>query len=118
MHRNQHCDALTVAALKKWGALFQGNAPSDPYLEPLSAPENWWEGLHTRKAMVLAGADELFADDISKFLGRLQSTHQDTLLEVVPNEPHDALVMEMVLKIPRTRQHDAFEEWVCEIVRA
>ncbi|KAL5048546.1 hypothetical protein BDW71DRAFT_195852 [Aspergillus fruticulosus] len=116
MKSNQHRDALAIPALNKWASLFKSSAPSDPYLEPLSAPEGWWQGLPAKKILVLAGANELFVDDILRFAGQLSGIVQNVALHATPGEAHDHLVMEFLMGHPRTQQRDIFEKWVCEIV--
>ncbi|OQE13256.1 hypothetical protein PENFLA_c051G10194 [Penicillium flavigenum] len=117
MRSNQYSDVLNVAALEKWATLFKGLATSDQYMEPLSAPEDWWQGLPTREVLVIAGGDELFVDDIQNFADQLSSVHKEVILETVPREAHDHLVMEFFLKEGRTRQREIFEKWLCRALR-
>lgn len=116
MRTNRYRDVLAVPALERWAAIFQGSAPSDPYLEPLTAPKDWWQDLPAKNVLVLAGDDEVFVDDIQKFAAQLSSAHKDVVVHAVPGEAHDHLVMEFLLDHPRTQQRDIFEKWLCEIV--
>ncbi|KAJ5239867.1 alpha/beta-hydrolase [Penicillium chermesinum] len=111
MKANAHRDALAIPALHKWASLFRGSAPSDPYLEPLSAPANWWQPLLTKKVLITAGADEIFVDDIQKFAAQLSSASKDVEMHTTTGEPHDYLVMEFLMGHPRTQQRDIFEKW-------
>jgi acetyl esterase/lipase len=96
------------------GCIFQGPTPSNSYLEPLSAPDAWWQGLPLKKVLVIAGADEIFVDDIQKFARQLSSAHQDLVMITVPGETHDHLLLEFMLNESRSQQRELFEQWLCE----
>lgn len=116
MHTNRQRDILGIPVVNAWARLFKGNAPSDPYLEPLLAPEDWWKDFPAAKVQVLAGKEEIFVDDIESFTKRLSATVEGLTPTTVPGEAHDHLVMEFLYNDPRTRQRDAFEEFIKKIV--
>ncbi|OJJ66155.1 hypothetical protein ASPBRDRAFT_201253 [Aspergillus brasiliensis CBS 101740] len=117
MQTNRYRDVLAVPALESWAAMFQGSAPSDPYQEPLKAPKDWWLGLPANKVLVIAGADELFVDDIQEFAAQLSGTHEDVEFYVVPGEAHDHLILEFLMNEKRTKQRDIYEKWLCQTVQ-
>ncbi|KAL4861466.1 hypothetical protein BDV12DRAFT_208003 [Aspergillus spectabilis] len=116
MRTNQHRDVLSIPALNKWASIFKGSAVSDPYLEPLSAPQGWWQGLPTTKILIPAGANEVFVEDIQKFAEQLRGAGKDVAVHATPGEAHDHLVMEFLMGHGRTQQREIFEKWICEII--
>jgi hypothetical protein len=45
---------------------------TDPYSQPITAPELWWENLGVEKMVIVAGGDEVFIDDIRVFEKKLR----------------------------------------------
>lgn len=72
---NQHKDMLTAKALEIWANAFTGGSflDSNPYIEPVKAPEKWWKSICASKILITAGEDELFVDDIKAFAKALTS---------------------------------------------
>ncbi|KAI9376175.1 Alpha/Beta hydrolase protein [Aspergillus egyptiacus] len=114
MRRNLHRDILALPVLKKWAAIFQGGAASDFYLEPLSAPSDWWQGFPAKEVLIMAGGDELFVDDIAKFSKQFDAANSQTVTKIVRGEAHDHPVMEFVVKEPQSEQRRIFEAWILE----
>lgn len=117
MVKNQYKDTLAVHSLEKWSSTFRGEAAPDAYLEPLEAPKDWFEGIPVEKALVMAGSDEVFADDIQKFGERLKPALPLTKLEVVKDEAHDHLVLGFLLNGPE-RKRLIFQDWISESVNS
>lgn len=113
MQKNRKRDTLAISALDRWSTLFQGGVTTDYYLEPLSAPPQWWADLPVRHILVTAGSEEVFVDDIEAMTGRLQAGKVKTTLVVTQGEVHDHLVMEFALKESQSQQRTAFQERVC-----
>jgi hypothetical protein len=66
--RNRYKDALDAAAITQWSKNYIGDKAIDGYVCPLMAPEGWWKGAKTGDICVIAGAEELFVDDIDRFV--------------------------------------------------
>jgi hypothetical protein len=62
--RNRGKDALGPTALTAWSKAFMGNSLRDNYNHPIDAPAEWWKGIKANKIAFVAGANELFVDDI------------------------------------------------------
>jgi acetyl esterase/lipase len=62
--RNNRRDLLTPAALLGWSEAFMGSSQRDNYNHPIDAPAEWWKGVKLDKIAFVAGANELFVDDI------------------------------------------------------
>ncbi|KAE8331415.1 alpha/beta-hydrolase [Aspergillus sergii] len=116
IRKNQYRDILAAPVLNNWSAIFKGTAQRDSYLEPLSAPADWWRSLPVGKVQIIAGTDEVFVDDIEKFAEQLERMHPETVLNVVPDEAHDHAVMEFVFNEKRSGQRAVFERWVLDMV--
>ncbi|KAL4892005.1 alpha/beta-hydrolase [Aspergillus ambiguus] len=113
MKVNKNLDTLAIPVLNSWSKLFQGDAPTDYYLEPLSAPLQWWNDLPVKDVLVSAGGEEIFVDDIDSMTTRLRSGNVKTTLVIGRGEAHDHAVMEFGLKEPQSQQRAAFQEWIC-----
>jgi acetyl esterase/lipase len=74
IRRNKYKDTLAVEVLDEWPSAYRGNAPEDRvvYLKPLNAEPEWWRNVPVQEFLVVAGADEIFVDDICKFAKRLK----------------------------------------------
>jgi acetyl esterase/lipase len=71
--RNKYKDGLSVEALEEWSSAYRGQAPKNQlfYQEPLAAPPQWWRSVPVQEFLVVAGADEVFVDDICEFANKL-----------------------------------------------
>ncbi|PLB34107.1 alpha/beta-hydrolase [Aspergillus candidus] len=116
MQLNRQRDALDTDVLHRWATQFRGSAPTDPYMEPLSAPEDWWRGLPARDVLITAGDDEIFLDDIEEMGRRLQSVHPKTKICVLEDESHNHMILELTLREDRSETRLAFEKWVCSVL--
>ncbi len=63
--RNQNKDVCAV--VDKWSEAFLGEAKTDPYNQPFTAPADWWRGLRVEEVLIVAGSDEIYIDDIKTF---------------------------------------------------
>lgn len=70
--RNKQKDCLSVPGLKECSDAFMGDAPNDNYNTPLGAPSDWWQNTPADRFIVLAGKDEVFIDDIERFVEKLK----------------------------------------------
>lgn len=63
---NENKDLVPPAAGDRWSESFLGGKDRDAYNEPLSAPEDWWNGLEgmVREILICGGADEILVDPI------------------------------------------------------
>lgn len=96
MHANAHRDIISPLALKSGSDTFMAQAAEDCYNTPLSAGEEWWEGLPVKKVLVTVGERECFRDDILEFSGKL-GKGRDVEVFVGLKECHDGpIVGEMV----------------------
>lgn len=64
-------DVLDRRTLKIWSDNFLGGSEADKYNTPALADADWWQGIAASSICVLAGADEIFVDDIRKFVSKL-----------------------------------------------
>lgn len=116
MQLNRYKDALDAGVLHRWSTQFRGSAPTDPYMEPLSAPEGWWQGLPAKDVLITAGDDEIFLDDIEEMARRLQAVHPKTKICVLEDETHNHMVMELTLREDKSETRLTFEKWVCSVL--
>lgn len=63
---NKYKDMFPAESLLEWAEAFVGSQAPNAYMEPLKAPEGWWQRTPVGKLMVLSGEDEVFLDDIQK----------------------------------------------------
>lgn len=63
---------MAPAALIKWSKAFLGSSLRDNYTHPVDAPAESWKGIHAEKVAVVAGANELFVDDIRTLVERVR----------------------------------------------
>lgn len=61
---NERKDILPKGTLKVWSDYFIGSSPIDNYSCALNAPASWWDSMPFQQIAVVAGADEVFVDDI------------------------------------------------------
>ncbi|KAJ3720741.1 Alpha/Beta hydrolase protein [Lentinula guzmanii] len=88
---NNHCDVVGRDALLSWGKTVLEGAPNPtttdyPYLEPINAPYNWFQGLpdvaervfvSTGGGECLRDADRLFFEKIKPFHGEAEFFEQE-----------------------------------------
>lgn len=70
--RNEHNDIIHRQNMSKWSALFLGDAPRDPYNEPLTAASEWWDGVPVDEILIVAGAHDILVDDIKAMAIKLE----------------------------------------------
>lgn len=67
IERNKHKDSVPLLPNSVHAKYFLGDAPSDNYNEPLSAPPEWWAGLNARMLLLLSGEDDIMVDSHHAF---------------------------------------------------
>ena len=72
MKSNAGKDLLDLVTLRKWSDNFMDGTDLDFYNTPLTAGEDWWEGIAASEIAVIAGGDEIFVDDIRCFVEKLK----------------------------------------------
>lgn len=70
--RNRRKDIVAPAALIKWSKAFLGRSVRDNYTHPVDAPAESWKGVHAEKVAFVAGANELFVDDIRTLVEKVK----------------------------------------------
>ncbi|KAJ6005160.1 alpha/beta hydrolase fold protein [Penicillium sp. IBT 35674x] len=89
---------LSPAALEDWSNAYRGNQPTDPYMEPLTAPDDWWKDLAASEIFLTGGADELFINDIEEFATKLQEHFPGFLTKIVSvDSAHDSPLTSVIL---------------------
>lgn len=98
---NKYKDCLGIPELNTWSSAWQGDAPRDPYNQPLHASSQWWEGLSSivDEIFVVAGADEVFADDIKAWAEVVRQLHPHRIIKllVTEDEAHDQPIMDLIM---------------------
>jgi acetyl esterase/lipase len=66
---NAYKDLIGPEACKQWSTAFMHTpwphiTNTDPYNQPITASESWWESLRVEKVVIVAGRDEVFIDDV------------------------------------------------------
>lgn len=138
MTGNTYKDCLDVAKLREWSSAYIGNTTEDNYTTPLLADANWWASLKVDRLYVMAGGDEVFADDIASFADRLKVSipispnarnsmgsitcnSQIGLHNVEffssPGEAHDSPVLDFMLNAPEGPATLMFYEWSIQTAR-
>ncbi|KEZ43632.1 hypothetical protein SAPIO_CDS4230 [Scedosporium apiospermum] len=117
MKSNAGKDLLDLVTLRKWSDNFMAGTDLDFYNTPLTAGEDWWEGIAASEIAVIAGGDEIFVDDIRCFVEKLKK-HQEgkfTYVEI-KGEAHDAPILDYMFKLSHGEQKRAIDTWILERV--
>ncbi|KAL6231976.1 hypothetical protein BDW75DRAFT_243404 [Aspergillus navahoensis] len=114
MQRNRYKDTLAVEVLNEWSSVYRGQAPKNQlfYQEPLTATPQWWRDVPVQEFLVVAGADEIFVDDICEFASKLMSVHSSVSYIATDSELHDHMIAETLLKEPMSQMRATFQSWV------
>ncbi|KAJ5771853.1 hypothetical protein N7520_002382 [Penicillium odoratum] len=116
MQRNKNKDILTVPMLSASVSAFRGQTScNNYYMEPLAADAEWWRDVPVKRFLILAGADEMFVDDISQFAAKLGTVHPDVTYCQVQDEVHDHMLIESMLREPMCQQRQIFRRWLLEL---
>ncbi|EAU37761.1 predicted protein [Aspergillus terreus NIH2624] len=98
IERNKHKDSVPLLPNSVHAKYFLGDAPSDNYNEPLSAPPEWWAGLNARMLLLLSGEDDIMVDSHHAFGKILVSANPyNTEMVVAGGEGHVAPVLDLML---------------------
>ncbi|PPQ95826.1 hypothetical protein CVT26_015935 [Gymnopilus dilepis] len=85
-------DFLNGRTLHYWGSKVMDGVPRGvvPYLEPNSAPEDWFEGSdrHIKRLLITAGEVEALRDVIVKYATTIKKYHKDTTFIIQDNGAH------------------------------
>lgn len=94
--QNSNKDVTNATILEKWSAYYLGQAKSDHYNQPLSAPTTWWEGVNVKvqEMVIMAGTDETTFSDIEKFAEVLKPTMSNLKVLFAAGETHDQPFMD------------------------
>lgn len=72
MRINKNKDILTFPMLSASASAFRGQTSyNNYYMEPFAANPEWWRDVPVKRFLILAGADEMFVDDISQFVAKI-----------------------------------------------
>lgn len=108
-----------------------GTSERDNYNHPIDAPAEWWKGIKADKIAFVAGANELFVDDIRTLVEKVKvsaacfppcltngcffrQVHNPSVeyLEAV-DEGHDAYVVDRAYGLKLALTSDKFlQEWI------
>lgn len=65
-------DIINETLGNKWSQAFLGNAPPDPYNEPLTAEAEWWRGVPAEEILVVASTTECLTDTVKAMGDKLK----------------------------------------------
>ena len=85
---NKDKDMFVAAFSVEWADDFATPEERDNYSEPIRADASWWKGTPVEKALMVAGDDELFRDDITRFAGTLKQAGVDLEFVNCPSQIH------------------------------
>jgi len=118
---NRFKDYITPQTARLWAAGWLGtpwpHANTDFYNQPITAPQDWWEGFQVDEILVLAGKDEVLVDGILKFGETLQAVKgkEDVQIFAAPGESHDFPNMEIYFKVKEMgEQTKLTRSWLAE----
>ncbi|KAL2038135.1 hypothetical protein N7G274_009082 [Stereocaulon virgatum] len=88
---NENKDIVSATLGDRWSESFLGGKDRDAYNEPLSAPEDWWNGLEgvVREILICGGADEILVDPIRELGEKFKAVHKNTTVFIADGEWHD-----------------------------
>lgn len=72
MVTNAKRDWITKSTISSWGDNYAGHKERDAYINPVSAPDNWWSSMKVRKVLVLYGEYEIARDSINTWLAKFK----------------------------------------------
>ena len=115
-------DTVTAYILNKWAELYVGpaqkhNTSLDYYIEPESAPAEWWAGAKVHHTLLTLGGDDILKDSIAEWAEKFKSSNSNTRIVLGPDECHD-----YALNSPRLLNHAeqdtarAMKQWMEAVV--
>ncbi|KAH6988321.1 Alpha/Beta hydrolase protein [Ilyonectria sp. MPI-CAGE-AT-0026] len=116
MKANRLKDCLSQPTLHTWSRNFLGQAPLDNYNFPLGAQRSWWSPMQDIDLFVIAGADEIFVDDIEQWVDNLKEAGLKPKYHRVEGEAHDEMIWSEGFGFGRPTSKSMFEDWVCSQV--
>lgn len=72
MKLNKHKDIDSVEVTERWSKLYLDGQPSNYYVEAVTAPQEWWNGIQVEQTLVLAGTDEVLLDPIRTWASKFK----------------------------------------------
>ncbi|MCJ1422803.1 hypothetical protein MMC29_000683 [Sticta canariensis] len=66
-------DVINGTHANKWSQAFLGNAPPDPYNEPLTAEAEWWRDVPAEEVLIVASTTECLTDTVKAMGDKLKS---------------------------------------------
>ncbi|KFY84896.1 hypothetical protein V500_08900 [Pseudogymnoascus sp. VKM F-4518 (FW-2643)] len=110
---NIHKDIDALDALHGFSRMYLNGLPSDPYTEPVLAPEGWWDGAKVEQVLVVAGADEIFVDPIHAWVTKFRVTNPNITYMTGEHECHIAPIIWPVFgDFRETKQGRAITDWM------
>ncbi|KAH9477755.1 putative carboxylesterase 2 [Psilocybe cubensis] len=94
-------DILGVRTGLYWGSKVLEGLPESatPYVNPLSAPDDWLDGCNdlVKRVLISAGEGEVLRDAIIQYFKKLEKHHKDAKLFVEEHGIHDDLLMKFLV---------------------
>ncbi|KAH9476880.1 Putative steryl acetyl hydrolase mug81 [Psilocybe cubensis] len=86
-------DILTLSTVVYWGSKVLDGVPESgiPYLDGISAPEDWFKGIDkvVKRILISAGDAEVFRDTIIKYTKTVEKYHKDVTFFLDEHGVHD-----------------------------
>ncbi|KAK5046034.1 hypothetical protein LTR84_008821 [Exophiala bonariae] len=113
--RNQTRDIVGPRALTTWSKAFLGGHTRDNYNHPIDAPADWWNGVKAEKMAFVAGAHEVFVDDIRTMMEKVKVHNPSLEYLEAADEAHDAAIVDRAYGLNHELTSDKFiQAWILE----
>jgi len=98
-----------------WSQKYLNGRKEDRWNQPVLASPAWWRGCPVRRALILAGSEEIFLSSIEEFARRFMAAVPNSVFFVGPDEGHITPITDRTAKYTNNRQGKELMKWLAGI---
>ncbi|KAN0068524.1 Alpha/Beta hydrolase fold [Elaphomyces granulatus] len=112
---NRRKDMVTDDLGTTWSRKYLNGRKGDRWNQPILASPAWWRGCPVRRALILAGSEEVFLSSIEEFARRFMAAVPNSVFFVGPDEGHITPISDRMAKYTNNRQGKELMKWLAGI---
>lgn len=113
---NKDKDMFNASSMMGFAADFAKPSERNNYSEPIRAEPSWWRQAPAENILLVAGAEEMFRDDIAFFAETLEKAGTNLKFVMCENETHVECTLEAQFGMEAGVMSNAVRSWLDQVL--
>lgn len=109
---NKDKDMFNATSMVGFAAEFAEPAERNNYSEPIRTKSSWWQRAPVENMLLVAGAEEMFRDDIAVFAETLKEANANLEFVMCPRETHVECTLEAQFGMESGVMSNSIRNWL------